>query len=283
MKYLAIVGVLAASPALAEPDCLDYTSATLFAQDGHAVVCTGDDKTCTVFADAKAKPAKVARPAEPNPDAATFKADGGKLSVCADARCVPLGPKLAAVVAPRKADPHVGPVTRDLALVVVDDAVWNVAKDTQMKLTPPPHADSSSPVLAVAGNALVAAWRNCPDDLNCSGKATVIDADGKTVGAAFPDGQIVVLDAHHAAVVGAHGKKLTAIDTDTRKQLGQVTVVSAGRDGLMEAFSAARLDDTTVGVVWRGNSAPWKLSWVKVPPGKAPSVSGTRSVKICEP
>lgn len=71
-----------------------------------------------------------------------------------------------------------------------------------------------------------------------------------------------------------------ALDTDTRKQLGQVTVVGGGQ---MEAISAARLDDTTVEVVWRGNGTPWKLSWVKVPPGKAPSVSGTCSVKICEP
>jgi hypothetical protein len=274
MKRFALALVAMAGTAHAD-DCLDYGNATLFAQDGHLVACTGVDR-CLRLDDAKAKPQKVAQPAEPPAAKSALETRDGKSSVCADGKCKPLPTKLAAAAAKAK-QVH---VTGDLSRVVLDTfELWSIDKDAPLAPTKPAKADTDSAWFTASGNAVIAHWVNCPDDYNCNGIATSVGADGKTIGAAFPDGRFIELDAHHAALLGAQNKMFTAIDTDSGNVLGSVKVIDAGQ---MSTYAVSRIDDTTVAIAWRTMTMKsWKIAWVKAAQTKAPTITGTRPIAVC--
>jgi hypothetical protein len=273
----ALVVSLLAAPAAADTSCTNGID-SISGAAGAVLACSG--ATCLSFANGTATAVSQAAPRPPAAERAIRKDAKGKLQACGVATCKPAGPLLAA--AAEKATSAVT-VSDDAAVAVVDVDLWDVAADAKVSIAKPPKPPSSDPLPVVAGHVVVAAWRSCENDINCGEKFavdTIVDAHGKQIGKPFPDGRLVIIDAHHAAVIG-HAHKLTAFDTDTGAQLGTISVIPSGT---LVGLAVGKLDDGSVGVAWSPVGATsWTLALIKAPAGKAPSVAWTRKVAICPP
>jgi hypothetical protein len=277
MRSLVIVITLA-STASADPQCLDSQPARIRGDAGRVVLCGDGKPTCSVIADAKAAPTTIRAP-RPGADLTVGPIHDAhdKLVACVDTTCKPVGPKLAAAQAKARETQ----LTADVAVAVVDFAAWNIAADAPIAIAKPPKPPMDEPVSYAVGKIIVATWRNCADDLNCPGPiATIVDATGKQIGKPFPDGRLVIVDAHHAAMIG-DGRKLTSFDTDTGAQLGTIELIP---NVALIGLAIGKVDDGSIAVSWTpASAASFTVALVKVPAAKAPSVAWTRKLAMCPP
>jgi hypothetical protein len=276
MRSLVIVVVLTAT-ADAEPPCLDFTKQpSVVGKDGKAIVCTGEPPACLV-ADPHADPSRADWPGNPPSTNGRYGRVDNKLAVCVGSTCKKVGDKLTKAAYRAQAE-----ITTDLAVVVLERTeAWSVAADAPIALTKPTNAQTDKPIIHVAGKSLVTEWRDCADTMNCNGIAQITDTAGHNIGSPVPGGDVIVLDAHHAAVMG-YGRTLTTFDTDTHAQLGHV---AAMRDtGPLRQLAVGKIDDATVGVAWASTGlTTWRVAGFKAPATKAPSYSWVRNVAICGP
>ena len=278
MLRIVLVGLVAAAaaPAFADPPCLPGVD-TITGNHGQLVACSGS--TCLQFADGTAKPTSFQPPAVTAGPQPPLLTDGkGHTRACAGATCKPAGAKLVAA-ATHSTVPVT--VTADASAAVVDGELWDVAADAKVPIAKPPKAPSSDPFAYAVGSVIVATWRNCADDFNCNDPiATIVDTQGKPIGKPFPDGRLVAVDAHHAAMVG-DGRKLTAFDTDTGAQLGTIAMIP---NGAIVGLAVDKVDDGVLGVAWiPTGSDHWIIARVAIASGKPPAIAWKRSLAVCPP
>jgi hypothetical protein len=279
MRSLVIVAVVALPSVASADKCLDSSPAYIRGDAGRVVLCASSGSTCSVVANATAPVTTV--PARPSADLTKgpiLKDAHDKLVACVDATCKPVGPKLAAAQAKAREQSQ---VTTDVGVAVVDYVAWNIATDAPIAIAKPPKPPMNEPVAYAVGKIIVATWRNCADDLNCNDPiATIVDATGKQIGKPFPDGRLVIVDAHHAAMIG-DGHKLTSFDTDTGAQLGTIALIP---NVALIGLTVGKVDDGSIGVSWQpASAASFSIALVKVPAAKPPSVAWTRKLAMCGP
>jgi hypothetical protein len=287
MKYLLFALALVPTPAFAddpwaasaEISCMaDQGFPIVMPVDGKLAVCFRDEPSCFAFANPTAPVTFVSNPGKPKSRQWELQTDHGASSLCHDGKCVKVGAKLAAEIQALH-DP-ITDVTSDLSRAVLNETeLWTIAKDVRVTPHPASGSDAASAMMTVEGATVLATWDTCKTREACTLNSVALDAAGKPIGTPFPGGDLVAVDTHHGVVVGTHAPTLTTLDTDTGKPLGHVDVVDGGT---VVAFEVGRLDDATVGLVWRVHHQPWKIAWVSAPAGKPPTLTGTRSIANCE-
>jgi hypothetical protein len=261
---------------------------TLEMKAGAAVVCQRWSKTCWSFAEGKAG---VAVPfADPPPlpagdHAAEVRDDAGKLSVCRDTTCQPLGKNLVAAIAAARAKAKQAgttcslSATTDLKVVTLGDGAtslwtkpWNVAADKPLELKPPREYAGSHEAVPGGGDAdamdelLIARWASCAGP--CA-QSVIATTAGINKGKRFPAGNAIVLDDKRFVVVPSDADgTATLFERHTGKRLGQVVLTKGAIDTL-----AVRLDDSTVLAVLDGGAGdPVILERVVFPKDGRPSI-----------
>jgi hypothetical protein len=164
-----------AMPTIAVPCVVE--PATLHAADGLPVLC-GFDGACIALDGAQVRAARKP-PDEPSPFANVHR--GAAPTLCFGARCVPLGPKLVATLG----DEQSVDATADLGAVVIGTTLWNVARDREVALPPPPKAPDERRVpngfhvngITPVGNVVRIDWISCAAD-GCT-RSAMVDSSGR--------------------------------------------------------------------------------------------------------
>jgi lipoprotein-anchoring transpeptidase ErfK/SrfK len=142
--------------------------ATELVTDGKDVVLCWPGGACWSEDHEVPRPAPTSQPA---PVPTTVEAE----RVCTGMRCDPIGKRLAAAI-------HGGTTiasTRDHAAIVVDDHVWNRARDGEVALPSPVGDEGGVEAIQVLGDRVLVS-RSCQEF--CSHFAKLIDANGRSRG-----------------------------------------------------------------------------------------------------